>query len=205
MNTIDYTKYTLKELLDCQKNTDKDRFPENWLALNQELSSRDIQTEPSPEVLVAIEKEALKIIGYFQLLGSALITYFLIVSSNHSTINISVGIAFILLNLVSGVTAIKEMYSWYWLSILNQGLQIINLSMGKYIINYSAIGGIYTGFKWGEGEYLMKFSFNLTPGYAFYQLSEELSKNFILIDVLAVVFFVALVTVKENKLNPKNN
>ena len=216
MKYIDYTNYTLEQLLECQENIDKTKFPENSLALENELASRDYEENSAPEMTVEdeliefkIAEKRVQIIGYLQLLGAAVILYYLVVGSNYSTTTISIASFIIVLNIVAGYTAVREMYSWYWLSILNQGFQIVSINVGTYIINYSSIGGVYLKIYWGSAGSSssagINFSANLNPGFVFTQLTENLSMNTIYFDVLASVFIIALATVKDKKLSPENN
>jgi len=212
MAIIDYSGYTFQELMDVRSSINSEAHPNNCKALELEISSRGDEVEIRKELRkeeikneFSIAEERVKIIGYFQLvasIGIAIILIMALFSDNGSSLfSQIVGWFFVGLNAVAGYTAVKENYKFYWLSILNQALQVPSIAIGTIIANYSGLGGGYLIIYWGAEESGINFSANLDPGFSFLQLSESLSSGSISFDLLALVFMSALLTVKDAKSN----
>jgi len=212
MATIDYTSYSNEQLIEVKENMSSEHHPENYQALEREIASRGNDEEEDKKYReINIERnfilaeKRVKIIGYFQLAAALGITSFLLIElASDSTYVLTsqiVGWLLVLLNVFAGITAIRENYRWYWLSILNQALQLPSVAFGSIMANYSGLGGIYATFYWGEQNFGIDFSASFSPGFSFLEMSESLTSGRFSIDALAVLFATALITVREKKLD----
>jgi hypothetical protein len=209
MEIIDYSKYSYDELKDAESRIDSVAHPKNYKALQLEIESRGCDSEIRKEqakideqTIFSVAEERVKIVGYFQLVAalgiSGVFVYSYVINTETDYLSLTVGIFFVALNLFAGYTAIKEQYRFYWVSILNQALQVPTFVIGTLMVNYSGLGGVYLVSYWGGG-FGLTISASLEPGFSFYQLSEAVVSNRFAIDLVAIVFIGALVTVKKAK------
>lgn len=152
--------------------------------------------------LFAKAEKRVWVIGWLQLIAAVVITLLVIVGlfseSSIDLLSVIMAIPLIALNAFAGYTAIKERAEWYWVSVLNQALQIPSVALGSIVANYSGLGGIWLAISWGEGA-RFGVSANFSPGFAFQYYPGGLPTGHIAIDILAIIFIVALLTVKERK------
>lgn len=206
MNTIDYSQYTIDDLMSAKAGIDADANPENYQALIAEIESRSDEIEQrqveAEAASFALAEKRVKIIGWLQAAAALVIIIYALVAMVNEPQNALllglVAIPVILLNAFAGYTAIKEYTQWYWLSILNQALQVLSVALKSVVMNYSGIGGAYLILSWGEDAGFAAGAF-FSPGFSFVIPSGSASTQSVAIDVLAVVFIVALVTVKNAK------
>lgn len=206
MTTIDYTTYTIEQLLDAKSCIDKEAYPDNYKALINELEARNFnindyhQQQIEQKINSAIKR--VKIVGIFQLLAVVAIPlYLLILVSSGQSFNAGVYIiAFVIIvfNGFAGWTAYKAIEKYYWVSILNQSLQLFSFGIGSVLMNYSGLGGIYTIFKWGE-DAGFQFSATFSPGFNLHIFHQPLPSGYFSIDIMAIIFLTALVTVLNRK------
>ncbi|MBQ4891093.1 hypothetical protein J8L86_14650 [Shewanella sp. MMG014] len=201
MNSIDYSKYSTDELLDVKENIDPNTA--NYGVLISELSNRQDEINEKREQEKAkafsLAESRVKVIGYFQVTAAVAILFFYITSifdGSVSLLSTAASIFVIALNLIAGLTAIKEMYKYYWVSILNQSLQVPNIVIGSISATYSGLGGIYTYINWNP-EFLFGMTASFSPGFIFNEYTEKLQTQTISIDFLAIIFILALVTVSD--------
>jgi cation transport ATPase len=202
MQTIDYTHYTIDELLDAKANIDSKAFSENYAALLKELEAREFNIEEyqkqKKELKFKSAEKRVKIVGVFQLLAVVImpLNLLMLFSSDKSFSSGDFILVFLFLafNGVAGWTAFKSMKKYYWLSILNQSVQLFSFAAGSVLVNYSGIGGIYAMLEWGEG-LGFQFSVRFNPGFSFLVFEQPLPSGYLAIDMIAVVFIIALVTV----------
>ena len=215
--TIDYSGYTIKKLLDVKSRLERgcpDNYKKgsNYNALMAELETRKDQIEKYHEskakVRLSKAKNRVKIVGYCQIAAAIGIAVYLIVglfsAPRISTLSILIGVFLVALNLVAGYTAIKGRHQLYWISVANQVLQVPSVAVGSIVANYSGLGGAYVMILWGEGLGLW-FSANFSPGFAFYKYNQNLQSGYIAIDVIALVFIAALLTVKSSESTAKKS
>ncbi|WP_157936301.1 hypothetical protein, partial [Shewanella sp. 10N.286.52.B9] len=127
------------------------------------------------------------------------ITYFLSVfDGTASLLSTMVTVVLVVLNIVAGITAIREKYKYYWLSILNQALQIPNIAIGTISAKYSGLGGAYVSIHLAP-QVSLGVDASFSPGFALYQYTASMQSQFISIDILAIIFLGALITVSEGK------
>ncbi|WP_046006309.1 hypothetical protein [Pseudoalteromonas rubra] len=199
MIKVDYAQYTLAELEEAKLQTTPDS--QNYPALMAELSARQEKTSPCEQLqensVFNSAEMRVKFIGYMQLLAALVMTVGLFVGPFVSWWSL-ISLPFIVLSAAAGYTAISEQVRWYWLSILNQGLQLVSFSFGVLNYKYTGLGAIQIGFTWlTESKLSFGILFSSTvrvTGHA-----DALSENAVHIDVLALVFIVALLTVKKRQ------
>ncbi|TLU66150.1 hypothetical protein FE810_05365 [Thalassotalea litorea] len=203
MSTIDYSKYTLNDLLDVKEKISPDSPNYNSLQLELENRKDEISEaiEKSKEEAFSIAKNRVKIIGYFQLTAAvAILLYYVgsIFDGSFSFLSTVVAIPFIALNAIAGMTAIKENHKYYWLSILNQSLQVLSIGLGSISATYSGLGSAYVYISWNT-QFLFGASASFSPGFSFNQYTGNLPTQWISIDIVAIIFISALLTVSKVK------
>ena len=204
MKLVDYSQYSIDELLDVKNNIDPKS--DNYEPLLNELSSREEEEitthqDKVEEKALHLAENRVKIIGYFQIIAAFAITlvYFASVfDGTASLLSTMVTIFFVALNIVAGISAIKEKYKFYWVSIFNQALQVPNIAIGAISAKYSGLGGAYVYISLAP-EVSLGVDASLSPGFTLYQYTAPLQSQFISIDVLAIIFIGALITVSDKK------
>ena len=204
MKLVDYSQYSIDELLDVKNNIDPKS--DNYEPLLNELSSREEEEitthqDKVEEKALNLAENRVKIIGYFQIIAAFAITlvYFASVfDGTASLLSTMVTIFFVALNIVAGISAIKEKYKFYWVSIFNQALQVPNIAIGAISAKYSGLGGAYVYISLAP-EVSLGVDASLSPGFTLYQYTAPLQSQFISIDVLAIIFIGALITVSDKK------
>lgn len=206
MKQINYSAYSLEELLEVKAHIDPDS--PNFAALMDELGVREDEIEArrntieNEEFLIA--EKRVKIVGYFQLAAAVAISVYWIVSLFNDTatwLSSVVAVSMFILNLVAGYTALKEMNEKYWISMLNQALQIPNVAIGSVQAAYSGLGGAYVYVSWIDSpEFGLSASFS--PGVSFVQYTGSLNEQFVAIDFIAIIFIIALITMTERRSTP---
>jgi len=201
MSTVDYTKYSIDELLDVKRSISPDT--ENYPAFIAEFKSREHEIA---EYYQKLEDEAfsfaehkIKLLGYLQLLGGALIAIYLLMAllgGTASLLSVVFAVPLIALNFIAGYALVKENKNLYWLSILNQALQVPSFAIGSVFVNYSGLGGAYIKFNIIP-EFVFGVTAKFSPGFALQEYTGELAEQFVSIDVLAVAFIFMLVKVKR--------
>ncbi|MBQ4835701.1 MULTISPECIES: hypothetical protein [Pseudoalteromonas] len=203
MKQIDYSKYSISELIDVKENIHPSSS--NYSAFLEEMERRQEEIQQLDESLeedaFSLAERKVQIVGYFQLVAAIAIFFVIGLSTftnGVSALLLIVGLPLIILNAVAGYTAVKEKAQWYWLSILNQSLQVIGFSIGSVTAKYSGLGFIGLSIKHATSPELA-FGFEFSPGFSFYKYTESLSTQWIQIDIVALIFIVALIKVKDVK------
>jgi hypothetical protein len=202
MKRLNYSKYSLDELLGVKAHIDPDS--PNYKALLEELSLRkdeiNERQEKNEHQEFLLAEKRVKIVGYFQLTAAIAIALYWVVSlfdGTASLLSSVIAVMFILLNIFAGYTAVKEMKDKYWISILNQALQIPSIALGSIKATYSGLGGAYAYISWtGSAQFGVSTSFS--PGFSFLKYTGQLTEQYIAVDFIAVMFIVALITVTDN-------
>lgn len=201
MAQIDYSKYTVEQLIDVQHNIDSNSA--NYEHFQRTMDDRKEEIEKYKEALLEQKFDTalnrIKVIGYLQLLAAIVIAINVLSTlgdASFSWLSLLVAIPLIGLNVFAGYTAVKEQVHWYWVSILNQSLQVISLGLGTITANYSGLGYMGVSLLQSDGIEL-KFSGGFSPGFAFQQYTEALQVQWVQIDILAILFIGALITVKS--------
>jgi hypothetical protein len=199
MIKVDYAQYTLEELMEARQHISADS--ENYPALMAELCARqeevDLYEQQQVKASFHSAEMRVKVIGYMQLLAALVMTVGLIIGPFESGWSL-ISLPFIMLSAAAGYTVISEQVRWYWLSILNQGLQVVSFSFGVLNYKYTGLGGIQIGFTWLT-EFKLSFGILLSSTVRVTGHAEALAENAVHIDVLALVFIVALLTLRERQ------
>lgn len=143
MNETDYSSYSYKQLIDVLNNIDHQKHSEKIKLIESLLPEKKLEFEENEKQRIAQEKEdniknayeVVNALGFLQLAASALILIVLVYYSyqgqSFSVLTIILAVLFSVLNFISGYTTIKQKTKLYWISILNQSLQVLSLSIGK--------------------------------------------------------------------------
>lgn len=201
---IDYSKYSLDELLEVQRTIEPQS--ENYAAFSEELAKRqsEINERHANEEQKQYDLDIIKIktVGVFQLISGVVLVAILLYSaffgSGVSFFSAVIAIPLALLNGFAGLTALKLMSKWYWVSIFNQALQLVSASIGTLYVNYAGLGYFNIWVSWGN-KLSLGFDAQLSPGFAFYKYTENLQNQFIGIDLLAILFIFALIRIKDGE------
>ncbi|MCO7187546.1 MULTISPECIES: hypothetical protein [unclassified Pseudoalteromonas] len=193
MIKVDYSQYTQAELHEALQQIPPDS--ENYPALIAAIDARQEEAErprQRTEKTLHSAETRVKVIGYIQLLAAFVMTVGLIFGPLTSWQSL-ISVPFIVLSAAAGYTAISEQVKWYWLSILNQGLQVVSFSFGILNYKYTGLGGIQIGFTWLK-EFELSFGILFSSTVRLTGNSDVFSLNALQIDVLALVLMVALLT-----------
>ncbi|WP_273020573.1 hypothetical protein [Rheinheimera sp.] len=203
MSTVDYSKYSVEELLDVQSRISSDS--PNYPALIAELDARKKEIDEfavkKEQHEFSIMENRVKIIGYFQLAAAAAILIMfmlLVIDGSASILSSSIAIIAIALNAIAGYTAVKEMHDKYWISFLNQLLQVPSFAIGSVKATYSGLGGIYLYADW-TNEAQFGFSASFAPGFSFLKYTVSSPTQYFGVDLIALFFLAALLTVSHAK------
>ncbi|MEP2653034.1 MAG: hypothetical protein ABJH06_13690 [Paraglaciecola sp.] len=203
MSTVDYSKYTIDELFDVKANISPDS--PNYILLLSELENRKDEiaeaVEKTEKKAFSLAENRVKIVGYFQIAAAVAILFYYVSSifdGSASLLSTIVALPVIALNAIAGITAINENYKYYWLSILNQSLQIPSIALGSISASYSGLGGAYVYISWNT-EFLFGATASFSPGFSFNQYTGSIPTQSISIDIVAIIFISALITVSEAK------
>ena len=199
---VDYSNYSLEELLDVKNHISKES--ENYVALTDELDKRkneiDQLAQHNEQKDYDLDKLKIKAVGYFQLAAGvilfAIIVYQSLFGTGFSFFTFAVAAPLIVLNALAGITALKQLSKWYWVSILNQCLQLLSFSLGSLYVNYAGLGYMNIILSWGQ-EFSLGFEAKFSPGFNFYKYTESLQEQFIAVDVFAILFILAFIRVRD--------
>ncbi|MEC4087927.1 hypothetical protein [Pseudoalteromonas rubra] len=199
MIKVDYSQYTQAELHEALQQITPDS--EHYSALLAEIDARQEEAELHEQQRVENgpknAERRVKVIGYIQLLAAFVMTVGLIFGPLTSWLSF-ISVPFILLSAAAGYTAVKEQAKWYWLSILNQGLQVVSFSFGVLNYKYTGLGGIQIGFTWLK-DFELSFGILFSSTVRLTGNAGAFSLNAVQIDVLALVLMIALLTRRERQ------
>lgn len=188
----DYTKYDAKELLEALSGINASLYPENYSVLTAEISSRRDEIDEYYRIEAEYKNKkwgrVLSGLGIMQVITAVSMIVMLVLSiTNTSILVILITVLVILLNATAGITLFKRNTRFYYLSYLNQGLQVVSFGIGSLYYNYYGLGGVYLMIDWVSDAYnWFSASFNL--GGAVFEYSSLYNLGFIQIDVLAIFF-----------------
>jgi len=187
---IDYQRYSLKELRQARQGIDKDKYPENFQKLMEELGNRENEIEEDTRKAEESTFNKLKALGYLQLAAAIVLTLIIAFElvENFDVVKLLIGICVVCLNALAGIFSVQERMIGYHLSLLNQGLQSIVIISSNFAYNYSGIGGIYITLREG-----VNVSATFNPGFNIWFADIDPPYGFG-IDLLAVFFILILLT-----------
>ncbi len=202
VSRIDYAKYSVAELLDIRRRIDPAVAPANFARLTAEMERRkdeiDTYTKQREQTHEAKTAKRVVLLGWFQLAAFAfLVINFLInlvaaPGEILTVLAVSAWVIAIALNGFAGFLSIQKKVLGYYLSLVNQLLQVISVAGGTFFYNYSGIGGIYIYYRDGTGgfEALFNPGFRVVWGLA-------VDASLVAIDLLAIFFIVVLLSAIE--------
>ena len=182
---IDYSKYSVEELLQAAQSIDPGKNPENYQNLKAEYERRKNEIGQKVSEEAEAEKEStfekVKFVGYLQLVGGFIFILFSIISYQNLAV-LLVSILLGMLSIFAGKLLLQNHELGYDLTYINQGLQLVSLKIGGVVFSYAALGGVY--FKLiTDGSLGFNAEFNPSVALAF---DAGGSSSFIAIDLLAV-------------------
>lgn len=198
---VDYTKYSAQSLLSARAGID--RSSSNYEPLLKEIEERKDEIlayqKQEQDKAFSIAEKRVKVIGYFQLAAAAAIFFYLVTGIFDGTLTLLsflLAVITITLNVVAGITAINENYQFYWVTILNQAIQVPAIAIGSIQASYSGLGGAYF---YITDKFNLGLSASFSPGFSFQSYDGALASQYVAIDILAIVFITAVITVKDAK------
>ena len=113
MTTIDYSKYSIDDLLDAKATIDKNSYPENYEALMNEFSIRNFSAEEynkeQESNKIEFAAKRVKIVGMFQMSAAIIIPLYMLflIANGHrfNAVVYSLAAFFVLINAASGWSA----------------------------------------------------------------------------------------------------
>ena len=191
---VDYSKYTVEQLLDAKRSIDPKVAPENYekLCVELELRKDEIKehVEKKKETLVCKTNKRVKLLGYVQVATAIILAFFLLYNlftypSALAIITLQIAISF---NGIAGYLLIKQKVSGYYLSLVNLGLQTLSINTGTFYFSYNGIGVVFLTIR--KGVFLGAL---FKPGYSI-AWGENVGPPGISIDLLAVFFILVLLS-----------
>lgn len=203
---IDYSRYTIAQLLDIKRNIKPELAPTNYKNLLIALESRKDEIDAYFKQEVAEKKKTrvklIVILGWSQLLSAAILLVLLVVRFINVPDGQSVTLyGFIIwmipfgLNGFAGYLSVKGKLVGYWLSIINQAMQLILLNIGGWVYSYSGVGGIYA---YLSHDYSLGINAMTNPGFRI-KIAGSLEPNYVAIDLLALLFIVVIAVAIKDK------
>ncbi|WKD49853.1 hypothetical protein [Microbulbifer spongiae] len=182
---VDYSKYSIEELLQAAQSIDPEKNPVNYQKLKAEYERRKDEIDEKVSEEAEAEKdntfEKVKLAGYLQLTGGFIFILFAIISYQN-LITLSASIVLGMLSIFAGKLLLQSHELGYDLTYINQGLQLISLKIGGVVFNYAALGGVYFELTTdGSLGFNAVFNPSITLAYG-----SSANDGFIAIDLLAI-------------------
>ncbi|TMP39298.1 hypothetical protein CWB98_01540 [Pseudoalteromonas rubra] len=148
-------------------------------------------------------KERVKVVGYVQLLAALVMTIVLVVgffAEGESAPVTLTGLPLIFLNAIAGYTAITSQVKWYFLSILNQALQVVSVQLGAFAYTYTGMGAINLGINRDLiGETQVGFGLLLSSTFELEMKASTMKLSVVEVDLVAVSFVIAIFTAMRRR------
>lgn len=203
---MDYSKYSIDELLDSLNNIDKDAYPENYTSLVAELDKRKPELEAKEmrdlEQFTFSTESRLKVLSWLQIatavgFGFAFVNVLL---DSLEVVDLVVYGIIAIFNGLAGYRLLKRHKLGYELSYINQILQVLTVNTGFLFYSYTGLGSFLIGIEDG-----IFFRFNLLSTDFRLITGENLGQLGLGLDVLALFFLGVLHSCKELDLDTKAN
>ena len=160
---------------------------------NNELERRKGAEKKTPKFKA---ERRVRLLGWLQLTASGIILFIILMSAIQGQSNIYLflfGAPAFGLNFFAGYLSIKKKILGYWLSIVNQSIQILSFAVGSYVYNYSGIGGIYAYFSITGGKVQIGLSASIEPGFSILW-GINVQNEYFAVDILAIFFIGVLLS-----------
>lgn len=204
---MDYSTYSIDELIDCLNNIDKNANPENYEKLILEMEKRkpeieSFQKQEQEEFTFSTENR-IKVLSWLQIATAVgfSIALFNVLLGSKSVIGITVYGIIAIFNGFAGYRLLKRESYGYELSYLNQVIQILTINTGTLFYTYTGLGSFLVGI--GSNYDLFITGSVLTTDFRFITAENITSDIIIGFDLLALFFLGVLHSCKELGLNKK--
>ncbi|CAM4188766.1 hypothetical protein [Pseudoalteromonas byunsanensis] len=203
---MDYSKYSINELLDCLNNIDKDAHPENYEKLILELEKRKPELEAfqkqEQEEFTFSTENRVKLLSWLQIATCVgfTIAFVNVLFGSRELIDLIVYGFIAVFNGLAGYKLLKRSRYGYELSYLNQILQILTINTGTLFFTYTGLGSFLIGI---EGELFFRANI-LSTDFRFYT-GENLGQFGFGVDLVAIFFLSVLHSCRELGLDTKAN
>ena len=196
---MDYSNYTINELMDSANNIDKDAHPENYKNLIAELDKRKPDIEAFErkvhEEFSFSTENRIKLLSWLQIatfVGFS-IAFINVLLGSMETVDLIVYGIIAFLNGIAGYRLLKRQKYGFELSYINQILQILTINTGTLFFTYTGLGSFLIGI---EGSSLF-FNFSILNADFRLYTGEALGKFTVGIDLVAIFFLFVLNSCKE--------
>ena len=203
---MDYSKYSVNELMDCLNNIDKDAHPENYKKLVLEVENRkpeiEVAKKQDQEEFTFSTENRVKLLSWLQIatcVGFTIAFADVLIGSMELLDLIVYGVIAVF-NGVAGYKLLKRSRYGYELSYLNQILQILTINTGTLFFTYTGLGSFLIGI---EGELFFRANI-LSTDFRFYT-GENLGQLGFGVDLVAIFFLSVLHSCRELGLDAKAN
>ena len=158
-NKIDYSEYTLDQLLDVKQHIDPEEAPENYQNLMTELKKRDTEIQHRESLIVEKRKNKaekrkkgliffIKVLSWLQMVGGLLlIGLFLWLLIKHlsdiKSLLLLPTLIIPMFSIAAGYLLLKAKKIGIYLSIANQFLQLFHIQIPGFVYQYYLIYGVY--------------------------------------------------------------
>lgn len=204
---MDYSKYTINELIDCVNNIDKDTNPENYKKLITEIDKRkpDIEAfkNKQHEEFSFSTENKIKLLSWLQIATSVgfLIAFINVLLGSMEPTDLIIYSIIASFNGVAGYRLLKRASYGFELSYINQILQIVTFNTGTLFFTYTGLGSFLVGIE--SSTVFFNFSI-LNADFRLY-VGEALGQFTVGVDLVAVFFIFVLNSCKELGLHEKAN
>ncbi len=207
-NNVDYSEYTLDELLDVKRHIDPEQAPENYQNLMTELKKRDEEILRRKSIISEKRKKRsekrkkkliffIKALSWIQMVGGfiliGLILWLLIKNlSDLKSLLLLPTLIIPIYSVAAGYFLLKGKRIGIYLSIFNQFLQLLYIQMNGFFYQYFLIYGVYLFM--GD----MKLGISNDFGVNFkIRFGVEVDKTYFAINLFSVVSIILLAKYKS--------
>ena len=151
-NKIDYSEYTLDQLLDVKQHIDPEEAPENYQNLMTELKKRDTEIQHRESLIVEKRKNKaekrkkgliffIKVLSWLQMVGGflliGLILWIMIKNlSDLKSLLLLPTLIFPIFSIIAGYLLLKAKKIGIYLSTVNQLLQLFHIQQMKSVTTF---------------------------------------------------------------------
>ena len=201
---MDYSTYSIDELMDCLNNRDKNTHPENYKKLILEMEKRkpeiETQLKQEHEEFIFSTENRIKVLSWLQIataIGFS-ITFINVLLGSKEAIDLTVYGIIAIFNGFAGYRLLNRASYGYELSYINQILQILTINTGTLFFTYTGLGSFLVGI-----EDSLFFRANLLSTDFRLITGENIGQFGVGIDLIALFFLGVLHSCKELGLNTK--
>ncbi|MFY8274784.1 hypothetical protein AAEU32_11735 [Pseudoalteromonas sp. SSDWG2] len=183
---VNYSNYTISELEECLRSIDKHAYPENYQLLQQEITARQSEIEVYHKQqyaqFVITTQKRLTLISWLQLFTALAFIIVGIAAFQQSVADASILFVIACFNALSGYFLLKRKRLGFYLSYLNQVLQLFSVSLGTVYFSYGGVGTLMLVIQDG-----IEFTGTIFNPYFYFFLGKDLGFA-VAIDLVAFFF-----------------